>query len=392
MSVAQVDRFFHITERGSTVRREIVAGLVTFVSIVYIIIVNPGILKAAGIPYEACMAATIVTAALGCIIMGGYANRPFAVATYMGENAFVAYTVVGVLHYPWQAALGAVFVSGILLVILTLSGWRSVMSEAVPASLKLSFSVGIGLFLAFVGLIDSGIVVIGSGSVPVEIGNLHTPAVLLAIVGFVLTGILIVKKVPAAILIGILATAGLAFALGTAPLPTGIVSLPPDISTTFLQLDLSGVFTLGMFPVVLTLFTMMFLDTMGTLIGLGARAGFLDKDGNIPGVEKPFLADALATTAGGLLGTTTNGVFVESAAGIEQGGRTGLVAIVVGGLLLLALFFAPLFAAIPSLATGPVLILVGLMMLQPVTRIDFSDYAEVIPAFTVIAMMSFTYN
>jgi AGZA family xanthine/uracil permease-like MFS transporter len=266
------------------------------------------------------------------------------------------------------------------------------MSDAVPHSLKLSFSVGIGLFLAFVGLIDSGIVVLGSGSVPVMIGNFHTPAVLLAIAGFVLTAILIVKKVPAAIFIGIIATAGLAFVLGAAPLPAGIVSLPPDISPTFLQLDLAGVFTLGMFPVVLTLFTMMFLDTMGTLIGMGARAGFLDKDGNMPDVEKPFLADALATTAGGLLGTTTNGVFVESAAGIEQGGRTGLVAIVVGGLLLLALFFAPLFSAIPALATGPVLILVGLMMLQPVTKLDFTDYAEVIPAFTVIAMMSFTYN
>jgi len=392
MTVTQIDRFFHITERGSTIRREIVAGLVTFVAIVYIIIVNPGILRAAGIPYEACVAATIITAAFGCIIMGAYANRPFAVATYMGENAFVAYTVVGVLHYPWQAALGAVFVSGILLVILTLSGWRSIMSDAVPHALKLSFSVGIGLFLAFVGLIDSGIVVLGSGSVPVEIGNLHTPAVLLAIACFVLTGILIVKKVPAAILAGILATAAVAFAFGIAPLPTGIVSLPPDISPTFLQLDLAGVFTLGMFPVVLTLFTMMFLDTMGTLIGMGARAGFLDKTGNVPEIEKPFLADALATTAGGLLGTTTNGVFVESAAGIEQGGRTGLVAIVVGGLLLLALFFAPLFSAIPALATGPVLILVGLMMLQPVTKLDFSDYAEVIPAFTVIAMMSFTYN
>ncbi|MFA6364034.1 NCS2 family permease [Methanoregula sp.] len=392
MTVTQIDKFFHVTERGSTIRREIVAGLVTFVAIVYIIIVNPGILRASGIPYEACVAATIVTAAFGCIIMGAYANRPFAVATYMGENAFVAYTVVGVLHYPWQTALGAVFVSGILLVLLTLSGWRSIMSDAVPTSLKLSFSVGIGLFLAFVGLIDSGIVVLGSGSVPVEIGNLHTPAVLLAIACFVLTGILMVKKVPAAILAGILATAAAAFAFGIAPLPTGIVSLPPDISPTFLQLDLAGVFTLGMFPVVLTLFTMMFLDTMGTLIGMGARAGFLDETGNVPEIEKPFLADALATTAGGLLGTTTNGVFVESAAGIEQGGRTGLVAIVVGGLLLLALFFAPLFSAIPALATGPVLILVGLMMLQPVTRLDFSDYAEVIPAFTVIAMMSFTYN
>jgi AGZA family xanthine/uracil permease-like MFS transporter len=392
MVATELDGFFHISERGSTIRRELVAGLVTFVSIVYIIIINPGILRAAGIPYEACVAATIVTAAFGCFVMGAYANRPFAVATYMGENAFVAYTVVGVLHYSWQAALGAVFVSGILLVILTLSGWRSVMSDAVPASLKISFSVGIGLFLTFVGLIDSGIVVVGSGSVPVEIGNLHTAAVLLAIVGFVLTAILLVKKVPGAIFFGIVATAALAFILGAAPLPDGVASLPPDITPTFFQMDLAGVLTLGMFPVVLTLFTMMFLDTMGTLIGMGARAGFLDKNGNIPEVEKPFLADALATTAGGILGTTTNGVFVESAAGIEQGGRTGLVAIVVGGLMLLALFFAPLFSAIPALATGPVLILVGLMMLQPVTRLDFQDYAELIPAFTVIAMMSFTYN
>ncbi|MEN6396637.1 MAG: NCS2 family permease [Methanoregula sp.] len=392
MTVSHLDRIFHVTERGSTIRRELVAGLVTFVAIVYIIIVNPGILRAAGIPYDACVAATIVTAAFGCFVMGTYANRPFAVATYMGENAFVAYTVVGVLHYPWQTALGAVFVSGILLTILTISGWRSIMSAAVPASLKISFSVGIGLFLAFVGLIDSGIVIVGSGSVPVEIGNLHTAAVLLAIAGFVMTAILLVKKIPGAIFLGIIATAALAFVLGVAPLPEGVVSLPPDIAPTFLHMDLSGVLTLGMFPIVLTLFTMMFLDTMGTLIGMSARAGFLDKTGNLPEVEKPFLADALATTAGGLLGTTTNGVFVESAAGIEQGGRTGIVAIVVGALMLLALFFAPLLSAIPALATGPVLILVGLMMLQPVTRLDFSDYAEVIPAFTVIAMMSFTYN
>jgi len=180
--------------------------------------------------------------------------------------------------------------------------------------------------------------------------------------------------------------------MGIAPVPSSLVSLPPDISPTFLQLDLAGVFTWGMFSVILTLFTMAFLDTMGTLIGLSARAGFLDRDGNLPQVERPFLADALATTAGAILGTTTNGVFVESAGGIEQGGRTGFVAIVVGGLFLLALFFAPLFSSIPSFATGPALILVGLMMLEPITRLDFSDYAEVIPSFTVIAMMSFTYN
>ncbi len=392
MAAERVARFFRFHEHTTTFRQEVLAGIVTFITIAYIIIVNPAILRSAGIPYEACMEATILSAAFGCVVMGVYANRPFAIASYMGENAFVAYTVVGVLHYPWQTALGAVFISGLLLSLLTLSGWRSVMSSAVPVSLKYSFAAGIGLFLAFIGFIDSGIVVLGSGSVPVEIGNLHHPAVLIAIAGFIITAILLIRKVPAAILIGILATAGLAFAAGIAPAPAGIVSMPPSLAPTFLQLDIAGVFTWGMFSVVLTLFTMAFLDTMGTLIGLSARAGFLDKNGDLPDVERPFLADALATTAGALLGTTTNGAFVESAAGIEQGGRTGLVAVIAGGLFLCALFFAPLFAAIPLLATGPALILVGLMMIEPVIRLNFSDYAEVIPSFTVIAMMSFTYN
>jgi AGZA family xanthine/uracil permease-like MFS transporter len=392
MIAERLERHFQIVRHGTTLKREALAGLVTFVSLAYIIIVNPAILKSAGIPYEACMAATILAAAFGCVVMGMYANRPFAIATYMGENAFVAYTVVGILHYPWQTAFGAIFVSGVLLSLLTVSGWRSIMSEAIPTSLKYSFGAGIGLFLAFIGFMESGIVRVGSGGVPVEIGDLHHPAVILAIFGLMLTGILLVRKVPAAILLGILATAGIAFATGIAPGPASVVSMPPDITPTFLQLDIAGVFTWGMFSVVLTMFTMAFLDTMGTLIGLSARAGFLDDSGNLPHVERPFLADALATTAGALLGTTTNGVFVESAAGIEQGGRTGLVALVVGGLFCLALFFAPLFSAIPSLATGPALIIVGLMMLEPLTRLDFSDYAEVIPAFTVISMMSFTYN
>ncbi|MDD1686784.1 NCS2 family permease [Methanoregula sp.] len=392
MIAEQVDRIFRFSEHHTTLRQEVLAGIVTFIAVAYIIIVNPAILKAAGIPYEACMAATILSAAFGCAVMGVYANRPFAIATYVGENAFVAYTVVGVLHYPWQTALGAVFLSGLLLSLLTLSGWRSIMSSAVPASLKYSFAAGIGLFLAFIGFVDSGIVIVGSESAPVAIGDLHHPAVILAIFGFVLTGILLARKIPAAILLGILATAGLAFATGIAPAPAGIISMPPSLAPTFLQLDIAGVFTWGMFSIVLTLFTMAFLDTMGTLIGMSARAGLLDSSGNLPQIERPFLADGLATTAGALLGTTTNGVFVESAAGIEQGGRTGFVAVVCGALFLLALFFAPLFSAIPLIATGPALILVGLMMLEPVTRLDFSDYAEVIPAFTVITMMSFTYN
>jgi adenine/guanine/hypoxanthine permease len=388
----QMDQFFGFSRASTTLRTEITAGIITFMAVAYIIIVNPAILRSAGIPYGACMAATILTAAFGCIIMGTYANRPFAIATYMGENAFVAYTVVGVLGYPWQTAFGAVFVSGLLLVLLTLSGWRSVLSEAVPTSLKYSFAAGIGLFLAFIGLMDAGIVMTGSGSVPVHVGDLDLPAVKLAVGGFLLTGILLVRKVPAAILLGILATATAAFALGISPLPTGIVSMPPDISSPFLQLDIAGVFHWGMFSIVLTLFTMVFLDTMGTLIGVSARAGLLDEKGDLPGIERPFLADALATCAGAILGTGTNGVFVESAAGIEHGGRTGLVALVVAALFFLALFLSPLFSAIPALATGPVLILVGLMMMEPITRLDFHEYAEVIPAFAVITMMSFTYN
>ncbi|WP_298665627.1 NCS2 family permease [uncultured Methanofollis sp.] len=387
-----LERYFRLKEHGTTVHREVVAGLVTFMTMAYIIVVNPAILEAAGMPFGPAMVATILSAIFGTVIMGLYANRPFAIAPYMGENAFVAYTVVGVLGYSWQTALGAVFISGVLLTLLTLTKWRSIMTEAVPNNLKISFAVGIGFFITFIGLVNSGIVVLGTATAPVHVGAFNTAPVALAVFGVLLIAALMIRKVKGAILVGILATAIIAFLTGIAAPPQAIFSMPPDVSAVFLQLDVLGALTWGFFAVILTMFTMDFLDTMGTLIGASAKAGFLDENGNLPEIEKPFLADGLATMFGAVAGTTTTGTFVESAAGIEAGGRTGLTAIVVAALFALGLFFSPLFAAIPAAATGPALIIVGLLMMAPIRELNFQDYAEIIPAFAVIVMMSFTYN
>jgi len=392
MSQPFLDRYFGISKQGSTVRTEILAGLTTFVTMAYIIVVNPAILEAAGIPFGPSMVATILSAAFGTLVMGCYAKRPCAIAPYMGENAFVAYTVVGVLGYSWQTALGAVFIGGVLFVILTLSGARAMMSRAIPMNLKASFAAGIGLFITFIGLVDANIVVLGAPGAPVHVGDMTSKAVLLAVFGTLLIAFFLIRRVKGSRVLGIGITALNGFFIGVGQMPAQIVSLPPSLAPVFLQLDIFGALTWGFFAVILTMFTMDFLDTIGTLIGVSARANLLDKDGNLPGIEKPMLADAVATVAGALLGTTTTGTFIESAAGVEEGGKTGLVAVVVGLLFLLGLFFAPFFSAIPMAATAPALIIVGLLMVSPITKIDFSDYSEVIPAFGVIALMSFTYN
>lgn len=385
-------RYFGIDEAGSTIRRECMAGCITFIAMAYIIIVNPSILKDAGMPFGAAMAATILTAFFGTLVMGVYANRPFGVAPYMGENAFIAYTVCGVLGYSWQTALGAVFLSGVLFTVLTLTRWRVVITESVSPSMKNAIAAGIGLFITFVGLVQSGIIVGGGDGAPLMLGDLQDPALLVAIAGFLLIGVLMIRKVHGALFVGILATAILAYVSGVAPPPEGIVSFPPSVAGTFLQVDILGVFTWGMVAVVLSVFTMDLLDTMGTLIGVSARAGFLDEDGNLPQAEKPFLADALATTAGALFGTTTTGAYVESVAGVEAGGRTGLVAVVVSLLFLSGLFFYPLFIAIPPQATGAAMVFIGLILMTSVAEIRFDDYTEAVPAFVVITMMTFTYN
>jgi len=387
-----LEKIFKLQEHGTNVKIEVIAGLTTFMTMAYIIIVNPAILEAAGIPKGPSMVATILSAFFGTLLMGVYAKRPFAIAPYMGENAFVAYTVVKILGYSWQTALGAIFIGGVLFTIITILKFRSWLANAIPKSLKYSFAVGIGLFLAFIGLNEGGIVQLGVPGAPVRIGDIRSQAVLLAIAGILIIGILMVRKVKGSILIGMLGTTFLAFIFGIAKPPSQLVSLPPSLSPIFLKLDIVGALSWGFFAVILTVFIMDFVDTMGTLIGVSARAGFLDENGNLPEIKKPMLADALATMFGALVGTTTAGTFIESAAGIEEGGRTGLTAVVTAFLFLICLFFAPLFTSIPPQAYGAALVVVGMMMISVVTKIDFKDFTELIPSFFVIILMSFTFN
>ena len=387
-----LDQVFGLSGHQTNVRREVVAGLTTFFTMAYIVAVNPAILKTAGMPAEASLTATILAAIFGTLLMGLYANRPFAIAPYMGENAFIAFTVVQVLGYTWQSALGAVLLAGILFVLLTLFRLRQWMVDAIPTTLRYSYAVGIGLFLAFIGLNETGIVVLGSPGAPVRAGHLTSASVLLAIFGFLLMTVLTIRRFPAAILTGVLATTLLAFATRVAPAPTAWVGRPPSIGPVFLKLDLHSLFTWGFFPVVLTIFVMAFVDTMGTLIGVSARAGLLDKDGNLPQIERPMMADALATTFAALVGTTTSGAYIESATGVEAGGRSGLTAVTTAICFAGTLFFSPFISAIPAQAYGPALIFVGLLMLTPITRIPFDDLTELVPAFGVIALMTFTYN
>ena len=388
-----IARYFRFEEFGTNWRTEVLAGITTFITMAYIIVVNPAILQAAGIPKGPSMVATVLTAFVGTFLMGVYANRPFAIAPYMGENAFIAYTVVKVLGYSWQTALGAVFLGGVLFTLLTVLKLRSWLAEAIPQCLKHSFAVGIGLFLTFIGLTETGLVTAGApGASPVQIGHVTQTPQLLAILGFFTISILMVYRVRGAILLGIVATTVIAYLLGAASLPSKFISTPPGLGPIFLKLDIAGALTWGFFGVVLTVFVMDFVDTLGTLVGVSARAGLLDENGNLPEIEKPMLADALATVVAALLGTSTAGTYIESAAGVEEGGRTGFTAVVVSLLFLLSLFFAPFFTSIPAFAYGPALIIVGILMLQSISKLATQDLTEFIPSFAVITLMSFTYN
>lgn len=390
--MSALSRFFEFEKYGTSLPREIIAGLTTFTTMSYIVVVNPAILAQAGIPAGPSFVATIAAAVFGCTLMGLYANRPFAIAPYMGENAFIAFTVCVQLGYKWQTALGAIFIAGVLFVILTVLRLRQWVVDAVPLSLRYSFAVGIGLFLTFIGLNQTGIVALGVAGAPVRSGHLTAPPVLIAIFGFLLLSVLVIRKFPGAILLGIVITAIAAFIFKTAPAPAHFLSRPPSLQPIFWQMDLRGALTWGAFPVVLTVFIMAFVDTMGTLIGLSARAGFLDKEGRLPQIERPMIIDALTTTLAPMIGTTTSGAYVESATGIEAGGRTGLTVLVTAICFAATLFFAPFVAAIPAQAYGPALIIVGLFMLEPIARINFADYTESIPAFAVVTLMCFTFN
>lgn len=384
--------YFDLERLHTTASREVIAGSTTFVTMAYIIVVNPKILEAAGMPFGPSMVATILTAFLGSLLMGVYARRPFAVAPYMGENAFVAFTVVKLLGYSWQTALGAVFISGLIFAVLTILKIRTWLVNAIPEKLKIGFSVGVGLFLTFIGLNETGIVSVGIPGAPVRVGDLGEPPVILGICGFVITGILMLRQVKGAIFLGIVGVTAIAAMLGLVKLPASLLSAPPSVAPVFAQLDIAGAMRVEALPIVLVMLVMIFVDTMGTLIGVSFKAGFLDSEGNLPKIEQPMLCDSLATMAGAVIGTTASGAYIESATGIEAGGRSGLASVTTALLFLSALFFAPVFAIVPPYAYGPSLIIVGMLMLSPIQRLDFQDLTDVIPVFTVIALMSFTYN
>jgi AGZA family xanthine/uracil permease-like MFS transporter len=385
-------KFFQFDQLQTTYPRELLGGITTFFAMAYIVIVNPAILSAAGIPKEACTTATILVAIVGTLMMALYARRPFAVAPYMGENAFIAFTVCIGMGFPWQKAVAAVFISGAIFIVITALKIRSWVTPSIPDSLKKSFAAGIGFFILFIGLTETGLVRLGVQGAPVKIGELSAKGPLVAISGILLISILMIRKVPGGILIGMLAASLGAFAIGIVPTPESIVSAPPSLAPLFLKLDLSGAFTVEFLPVILVLFIMAFVDTMGTLIGLSSRAKLLDKDGNLPEIEKPMMADAVATAAAGLLGTSTTGAFIESAAGIEAGARSGFASLVTAGMFVLCLFLAPLFVAVPSVAYGAALVVVGFLMLAPVKDLRYDDYTELFPAVATIAMMAFTFN
>lgn len=385
-------RFFEFKRYNTSYRQETLAGVTTFLTMAYIIIVNPAILENAGIPRGPSITATILAAVIGTTIMALWARRPFAIAPYMSENAFIAFVVVKVMGYTWQVALGAVFIAGALFTILTVFKIRSWLAESIPMSLKASFAVGIGLFLTFIGLNETGLVVLGVPGAPVRLGNISQPSVLLAVAGFVLVVVLLSRRVHGALVIGIIATTIGSIIIGITPLPASIVSLPPSVGPILFELDIAGALTPQFFPVVMVIFIMAFLDTIGTLIGLSMRADLLDEKGNLPEIERPMLADALATMAAPLLGTSTTGAYIESAAGIEEGGRTGFTALVVAALFAMSLFFAPLFTIVPPHAYGIALVVIGSFMIKPVNQIDFDDLTELIPAFLTIVLMIFTYN
>ncbi len=383
-------KLFGFKKGETTVRTEIFAGITTFLTMAYILAVNPNILGDTGMDKGALFTTTVLISGLATIFMGLYAKLPFALAPGMGLNAFFAYTVCLVLGYSWQFALTAVFLEGIIFILLTLTNIREKLVYLIPDTLKKSISAGIGLYIAFIGLKSAGVIVNNDATL-VSLGKITSGPALLCIIGIILTSIMLIKNVKGGLLIGILTTTVIGIPMGVTQF-NGIMSTPPSMEPILFQFQWDQILTKDMFIVVFTFLFVDLFDTIGTIIGVTTRAGMTDKDGKIPGLKKAFLVDAVATTAGAAMGTSTVTTFVESAAGVEQGGRSGLTAFVTGICFLVAMFFAPFFLAIPAAATAPVLFLVGLMMMASVTEIDFKNYTEAIPAFVCIIMMPLSYS
>ena len=388
-----IERYFKVREKGTTIRTELLAGVTTFIAMAYILFVNPNILADAGIPKDAAIASTIWIAAIASLAMGAFANYPVALAPGMGLNAFFAYYVCGVLGLHWTVALGAVFFSGVLFLILTVGGIRQAIINAVPRDLKLAISTGIGLFIAFIGLKGTGLIVENAATY-VALGHVTSPTTLLSLFGLLFTAALMARNVHGAILIGIFVTTILAMAFGMTPAPQGfgdIVSTSlPHMGDTFGKLDLAGAWNYGLVSIIFTFTVVELFDNMGTLIGLTTKAKMVKSDGRIENIDKALTTDAVGTMVSAVFGTSTVTSYIESAAGIAAGGRTGLTAIAAGVLFLAALLFTPLIGLVPAFATAPALILVGALLMSEVGKIDFSDFTNALPVFLTIIMMPLT--
>ncbi len=386
-----LERRFKLSEHKTTVKTEVMAGITTFMTMSYILAVNPGMLSETGMDQGAVFTATILASALGTILMALLANYPFALSAGMGLNAYFTYTVVLNMGHDWTYALTAVFIEGIIFILMSIFNIREAIFRAIPTTLKKGVSVGIGLFITLIGLVNAGLIV-DNPSTLLSIGDITAPTSIVAIFGLLVIGVLLKKNVRGSLLIGILASTILAIILGVTSLPSKVFSLPPSIAPIAFKLQWSDIFTKEMFAVVFAFLFVDIFDTIGTLIGVATKADMLDENDDLPNLGPALLSDAIATTVGALLGTSTVTTFVESASGVADGGRTGLTSLTTAGLFLLSLFLFPIFAIIPASATAPALIIVGLFMMSPIKDINFDDYTESIPAFLAIVMMPFAYS
>ncbi len=387
-----LEKIFKLKQNKTTVRTELIAGLITFLTMSYILVVNPNILGATGMDRAALFTATALASVVATLFMAFFSNLPIAQAPGMGLNSFFAFSVVIGLGYSWQMALTAVFIEGVIFVLLTLFNVRELIVRSIPNTIKNAIPVGIGLFITFVGLQNGGLIVRDENTM-LALGSMADKHVWVALLGLVLTAVLYYKRVHGAFLIGIVVATLFALALGLVQVPEGsLVSLPPSLSPIFLKFDWSHIFTLDMLIVVFTFLFVNLFDTVGTLIGVASKIGITDKDGNFPQLKPALLADALGTTVGAMLGTSTIISYVESASGVAAGGRTGLTSFSTATMFALALFFAPLFLMVPASATAPALIIVGLFMITSVVKINFEDMTEALPAFLTIVMMPFAFS
>lgn len=387
-----LEKIFKLKQNNTTVRTELVAGVITFLTMSYILVVNPNILSAAGMDKSALFTATALASVLGTLFMAFIPNLPIAQAPGMGLNSFFAFSVVLGLGYSWQMALTAVFIEGIIFILLTFFNVRELIVKSIPSTIKYAIPVGIGLFITLLGLQNAGLIVKDDNTM-LTLGSMSDPHVWVASLGLILTAVLYFKNVHGSFLIGIVAATIFGLILGLVQMPTGgLVSLPPDISPVFVKFEWSNIFTLDMLIIVFTFLFVNLFDTIGTLLGVASKIGITDKDGSFPQIKKALFADALGTTFGAVLGTSTVTSYVESASGVAAGGKTGLTSLSTAMLFVLALFLAPLFLMVPASATAPALILVGLFMITSVVKINFSDMTEALPAFLTIVMMPFAFS